>query len=72
MQELKPCPFCGDEVLIYYSSATRGFYFNHRHKQGAANDCILLTPAIILGDFKCLQDAYDAWNRRADNGGADT
>lgn len=69
MAELKPCPFCGDDVTVYYSSATNGYYFMHRHKQGQAKDCILLTPSTICGRHKCLKDAYDAWNRRAALGG---
>lgn len=68
MAELKPCPFCGDDVMIYYSSATNGYYFMHNHKQGKAKSCILLTPAMICGECKSLSDAYAAWNRRADNG----
>ena len=65
MDKLKPCPFCGDSVTIYYSSLTNGYYFMHQHKQGAAKDCILLTPSTIIGKHKSLADAYEAWNRRA-------
>lgn len=61
MAELKPCPFCGGDVTIYYSSMTKGFYFMHNKRD---KPCILLTPSTILGKNECLQDAYDAWNRR--------
>lgn len=63
--ELKPCPFCGGAVTIYYSSATNGYFFMHKEKDSS---CILLTPSTICGKHKCLKDAYDAWNRRADDG----
>lgn len=68
MSELKPCPFCGGEVNIYYSSATKAFYFIHTDKQGVSKNCILITPALIFGNYKSLKEAYEAWNRRADNG----
>lgn len=65
--ELKPCPFCGEDVMVYYSSTTNGYFFTHKNKQGEEKNCILLTPAIIRGRHRCLKDAYDAWNRRANN-----
>ena len=63
-QKLKPCPFCGGDVMIYYSSMTKGFYVTHRN---GYESCFLITPALMHGDFKSLQDAHDAWNRRASN-----
>lgn len=62
MDELKPCPFCGRSVTIYYSSATNGYYFMH---QSGDDGCILLTPSTIVGKHKNLTEAYKAWNRRA-------
>lgn len=60
MEELKPCPFCGERVTIYYSSAKKGFFFMHRRN----GECILLTPSPIVGKYKSLAEAYEAWNRR--------
>ena len=67
MAELKPCPFCGKSVMIYYSSATNGYYFMHSNSK-MITDCILLTPSTICGNYHNLTEAYEAWNRRADNG----
>lgn len=61
MDELKPCPFCGRSVTVYYSSATNGYYFVHR---SGDRGCILLTPSTIVGKYKNLTEAYNAWNRR--------
>lgn len=66
-QKIKPCPFCGGEVNIYYSSATKAFYAVHIDKQGASKDCILLTPMILIGKYESLKQAYSAWNRRAND-----
>ena len=60
MTELKPCPFCGGEVLIYGS----GKYVYWKHKEKSGIDCILITPEIIHG-AKSLAEGYKKWNRRA-------
>lgn len=62
--ELKPCPFCGKPVSIYYSSATEGYYAVHKDEQNS--DCLLLMPIEINHNriFYDLADAYAAWNRR--------
>jgi len=66
--DLKPCPFCGKPVNIYYSSETKGYYAVHKDEQ--KSDCIMLMPASINGHrmLLCLQDAYNAWNRRVNDG----
>lgn len=61
MEKLLPCPFCGRSVIVYYSSATNGYFFMHRDGNGG---CILLTPSTIVGKYKSLTEAYNAWNRR--------
>lgn len=67
MSELKPCPFCGKPVTIYYSSATKGFFAVHQDEKNS--DCILLMPIGIDHNrvLTCLSDAYSAWNRRSDD-----
>lgn len=64
--DLKPCPFCGKAVNVYYSSATKAYYAVHEDEQ--KSDCILLMPMLINGHtlLTCLSDAYEAWNRRAE------
>ena len=62
MDKLRPCPFCGGAVTVYYSSLAKGFFFMHKRKD---NGCILLTPATIMGKYENLAEAYEAWNRRA-------
>lgn len=67
MTKLKPCPFCGKPVIIYYSSATKDYYAVHQDEKNS--DCILLMPIGISHNryLTCLNDAYLAWNRMADN-----
>ena len=64
MTNLKPCPFCGKRVIVYYSSATKGYYAVHEDEQNS--ECIILMPLLINGHnlFVCLSDAIEAWNRR--------
>lgn len=61
MEELKPCPFCGNDLVIWDCEP---FYF-------------ISTPRLycqqcgIEVKFRHSNDAYDlaeAWNRRVDNG----
>lgn len=63
--ELKPCPFCGKPVYIYYSSETGGFYAVHTDE--LTSDCIIEMPIELNlhGLLRSLNDAYYAWNRRA-------
>lgn len=66
MARLKPCPFCGGEAEIYYSSFNKGFFW--RHKDRHAN-CIMITPALMADrSLDSLADAYAAWNRRKESG----
>lgn len=67
MDKLKPCPFCGKPVNIYYSSATEGYYAVHEDEQ--KSDCIVLIPLSINNNrmLLSLSDACAAWNRRAND-----
>ena len=67
-EKLKPCPFCGGPVNVYYSSATKAFFWIHTDRQGKSKDCIETTPDIMHGKYESINEAYTAWNRRADNG----
>ena len=63
---LKPCPFCGKPVNIYYSSMTKGYYVVHLDEQKSV--CIVLMPLEINRNrmFLSLADAKEAWNWRPD------
>lgn len=66
MNNLKPCPICGGEVYLRYSSKTELYYVLHYKTRRLC--CI---QEIVMRDdigIKSLADARDAWNRRADNG----
>lgn len=65
--ELKPCPFCGRPVHLTYSSFSDEYHFWHKWREG--EPCPVLEPIVIDGSVaKSLQDAEEAWNRRATNG----
>ena len=59
-EKLKPCPFCGGAVNIYYSSATNGYYVIHKDSK---SNCIMIAPMLIRGRYKLLKEAYSAWNK---------
>ena len=64
--ELKPCPFCGGEVSMTYSS----FYntFNIYHKNGLDEEkCCVCDPVQLKGELRSLAMATEVWNRRVDN-----
>lgn len=75
MAELKPCPFCGGKAKAYKCDAT-GQYYTEVHdfiKRLAGRD---LTHRFIKC-YKCGirtkvyatdKGAFNAWNRRVDNG----
>lgn len=69
MAELKPCPFCGKPVNIYYSSATNSYYVVHLDEQKSR--CLIRMPLNINHNRLLLNlaDAYSEWNRRADGDG---
>lgn len=61
MEGLKPCPFCGGNVTIYYSRTVQEFFWEHK---GSGDNCIMVTPALIRGKYRTPEEAFDAWNRR--------
>lgn len=63
--ELKPCPFCGQPVTIYYSSAGGGYYAVHKDEKNS--ECFVLMPLLIdhLRIIRNIDEAYEVWNGRA-------
>lgn len=63
---LKPCPFCGKPVTIFYSSSTSRFYAVHQNEE--ISECIIEMPIDINNHrvLFSLEDAYRAWNERND------
>lgn len=58
---LKPCPFCGGEVIMMYNSL--GNTYNVYHKD--FTDCFLREPIEIEGEkASSLNEAVEIWNRR--------
>lgn len=66
MDELKPCPFCGQPVSIFFASAAGKYYVVHKDEQHS--QCILTMPLSINNNrlLLHLSDAYNVWNRRAE------
>lgn len=64
MERLKPCPFCGKSVSMFYNSMSDVFRIYH------ADDDDDLTCRIIEVqiDGVSLKDAAIAWNRRVNDG----
>lgn len=58
MAELKPCPFCGGEAFVYYSSSP----LNGSFSEVICRECKCQTLR-LRGD-----KAIEVWNRRAENG----
>ena len=66
MDKLKPCPFCGKPVSIYYSPATKGYYA--LHDDAPHSNCIALIPiSIDYNRTLSRTAACKAWNRRVND-----
>lgn len=57
---LKPCPFCGEQVEIEYSEHTKHFFAYHDLKK---SECIIKL-AILLRNAHTKEQAIEVWNRR--------
>ena len=63
MSDLKPCPFCGNEMLLAYSSKAKSFRLTHR----GLRNCPFYKFEIPLETAKSISEARELWNRRANN-----
>lgn len=59
MYKLKPCPFCGGRVHLYYRSKPSMYVFEHSDD----NSFSCVEGAIFRG-AKSLREASEMWNRR--------
>lgn len=59
-RELKPCPFCGEEVAIHFNKYTKQYSVACGNPE--CNLCVQTIPC------KTLEQTIEIWNRRADNG----
>lgn len=82
--ELKPCPFCGNEIDIvilddefnihdkeYENEPYSGLQYGLSHETRYNPDCPIATgDDELLGcyGYDTKEEAIEAWNRRADNG----
>lgn len=64
MERLKPCPFCGKPVSMFYSSMREIFEVYHANAVDDLDCCIIETQI----DSVSLEDATKAWNRRTNSG----
>ena len=62
MAELKPCPFCGSEDIAVWESHSRFSSWSSSHF-AQCNSCCATSDA-----FKTMEEAIEAWNRRAEDG----
>jgi endogenous inhibitor of DNA gyrase (YacG/DUF329 family) len=61
MSELKPCPFCGQEVTLISTSTTKSFVISH---VGLRN-CAFYKFEMPWEVGESLKNATTLWNRRA-------
>ena len=66
MVGLMPCPFCGQEVMLGYSSGRRAFLIWHKDNP---QKCSFYRFEMADLNIKSLSEARDAWNRRVVNEG---
>ena len=65
-QELKPCPFCGDDYIVLYLEYTTSRYF-HAHEWKIGCQTIGCCGCHVYGhNFDTKKKAIEAWNRRAE------
>ena len=62
-QKLRECPFCGSEAVIHESIEGRYYIMC-----SVSKICTVIPSTLVYSN---LNDAVEAWNRRADDGKAD-
>ena len=55
-EELKPCPFCGEDVELRHNTLMLDFY-------SISHICKITTIVLELSD-ESKEDVIDSWNRR--------
>lgn len=66
MNELKPCPFCGEKPVLKTEYVGISKYVYYECGKG---DCGVRLPGISVSEHYCANDrAKEAWNRRAEQG----
>jgi len=63
-ERLKPCPFCGGEIIVKKYEDTGGDYCEH-YLSHESNGCVL--EGIDIMEFKTKQESIDAWNTRTED-----
>jgi len=66
MEQLKPCPFCGEKLKEDWNDKDHYLFLTHKTVLG---DCPLRLGVIITAYDK--KQIVERWNRRADNGKED-
>lgn len=73
MAELKPCPFCGGKAKIYVCDGNGSFFADIGTKMFYGREmthCLVMCHRcrIRTGAYLTRRGAFNAWNRRVDNG----
>lgn len=61
MDELKPCPFCGEQAEVY-ETPSNGYTIVARH-----DDCCCFSNLMWGRGYETEEEAIEAWNRRAND-----
>lgn len=68
MDELKPCPFCGDEADVSVVADDGGYSATVRCAGYIEHDCFAHMTYWAQKREWAVETAFKKWNRRADNG----
>jgi len=63
MNKLKPCPFCGGDMMLCGSSREKRFIILHKNLRS----CYFYQFEIDWQTVNSFEDATKAWNRRKTN-----
>lgn len=58
MEELKPCPFCGGDVVPFHAKSDE-FNIDLGYRFFCHNNCCMQVKF-----YKTMEEAIEAWNRR--------